>query len=132
MRIGSKSLVAVVFLMLCFGFSAAGAEVRAQSSDTGRLYMDEVVDVVQDVEFSAERGFYDTAFQLTLSAPTRAAEIRYTLDGSTPKSNTGIVYRGPLTISGTTVIRAAAFKTNYQNSSVVTKTYIFISDVLRQ
>jgi hypothetical protein len=114
MRIGSIPLATVLFLMLCFGFSAAGA------------------DVVQDVEFSAERGFYDTPFQLTLATSTQAAQIRYTLDGSTPRSNTGIVYGGPLTISGTTVIRAAAFRPNYQNSSVTTKTYIFISDVLRQ
>ena len=114
MRIGSIPLVTVLFLMLCVRLSAAGA------------------DVVQDVEFSAERGFYDAAFQLTLTAPTQAAQIRYTLDGSTPKSNTGIVYGGPLTISGTTVIRAAAFRPSYENSNVVTKSYIFISDVLRQ
>ena len=132
MRIGSISLVTVLFLLLCFGSSAALPEVHAQSSDAGRLYADEAADVVQDVEFGIEHGFYDTAFQLTLSTPTRAAEIRYTLDGSTPKSNTGILYRSPLAISGTTVVRAAAFKTNYQDSSVVTKTYIFISDVLRQ
>ncbi len=113
-RIGSIPLVTVLFLMLCFRLSVAGA------------------DVVQDVEFSAERGFYDAAFQLTLTTPTQAAQIRYTLDGSTPKSNTGIVYRGPLTISGTTVIRAAAFRPGYENSNVVTKSYIFISDVLRQ
>jgi len=118
--------------MLCFGFSAALPELRAQSSDAGRLYAADAADVVLDVEFSAEHGFYDTAFQLILTTPTQAAEIRYTLDGSTPKSNAGIVYRGPLTISGTTVIRAAAFRPNYQNSNVVTKTYIFISDVLRQ
>jgi hypothetical protein len=132
MRIGSIPLVTVLFLMLCFGLSAAGAEVSDQFSDAGQLYMDEAADVVQNVKYSVEHGFYDTAFQLTLSTPTQTAEIRYTLDGSTPKSNTGVVYRSPLTISGTTVIRAAAFKPNYQDSSVVTKTYIFISDVLRQ
>src|SRR4030042_4262620 len=112
MRIGLIALAAVLFLY--FGVGAAGA------------------DTVQNVEYSVEHGFYDTPFQLTLSSPTQTAEIRYTLDGSTPKSNTGIVYRSPLTITGTTIIRAAAFKANYQDSSVVTKTYIFVSDVLSQ
>jgi len=132
MRIGSIPLATVLFLILCFGFSTALPELCGQSSDAGRLYMDEAADVVLDVEFSVERGFYDAPFQLTLSTPTRAAEIHYTLDGSTPKSNTGIVYRGPLTINGTIAVRAAAFKPNYENSNVVTKTYIFINDVLRQ
>ncbi len=114
MRIGSIPLAAVLFLFLCFEVGAAEAEV------------------VQNVEYSVEHGFYDTPFQLTLTTPTQAAQIRFTLDGSTPKSNTGIVYVGPLTIAGTTVVRAAAFKANYQDPNVVTKTYIFISDVIRQ
>ncbi len=114
MRIGSIHLVIAFYLVLRIGFNATGAEV------------------VQDVEFSVERGFYDTAFELTLSTPSQAAQIRFTLDGSTPKSNTGIVYGGPLTIDSTTVIRAAAFKPYYQDPNVITKTYIFISDVIRQ
>ena len=114
MRIGSIPLATVLFLFLRFGVGAAGANA------------------VQDVEYSVEHGFYDTPFQLTLSTPTPAAEICYTLDGSTPKSNTGVVYRNSLTIGSTTVIRAAAFKANYQDPNVVTKTYIFVSDILRQ
>ena len=122
MRIGSVHAVAVSFLTLCFAFCVDGPRVRGQSP----------ANAVQDVEFSVEHGFYDSPFQLTLSTPTQAAQIRYTLDGSTPKSNTGIVYGGPLTIAGTTVVRAAAFKPNYQDPNVVTKTYIFVSDVIRQ
>jgi hypothetical protein len=122
MRIGSVHAVAVSFLTLCFAFCVDGPRVRGQSP----------ANAVQDVEFSVEHGFYDSPFQLTLSTPTQAAQIRYTLDGSTPKSNTGIVYGGPLTIAGTTVVRAAAFKPNYQDPNVVTRTYIFISDVIRQ
>jgi hypothetical protein len=119
MRIGSIHLAAYFFLVIPMsfigiGFNATGAEV------------------VQDVEFSVERGFYDTPFELTLTTPTPAAQIRFTLDGSTPKSNTGIVYSSPFTIDGTTVIRAAAFKPYYQDPNVVTKTYIFISDVITQ
>jgi len=148
MRSESIRLVAALYLTLCFGLSATLPGLRAQPSvdvapDTlkgnsppppagGRFNDNEEADVVQDVAFSVERGFYDAAFQLRLSTRTTATQIRYTLNGSTPKSNTGIVYNGPLTIGGTTVIRAAAFKPGYQNSSVVTKTYIFVSDVKRQ
>jgi len=102
--------------MLCFGLSATLPELHAE----------------ENVEFSIERGFYDTAFQLVLSTPTPGAQIRYTLNGSTPKSTVGFVYNGPLNIYGTTVIRAAAFKPGYPDSSVTTKTYIFVSDVIRQ
>ena len=122
MRIGSVRLVAVLFLTLWFIFGVSVPQVRGQSP----------INAVQDVEFSVEHGFYDSPFQLTLSTPTQTAEIRYTLDGSTPKSNTGIVYGGPLTIAGTTVVRAAAFKPNYQDPNVVTKTYIFVGDVIKQ
>ena len=122
MRIGSIQLVAVFFLVIPMsfigiGFSATGAEVVPRHAG---------------VEFSVERGFYDTAFDLTLTTPTPAAQIRFTLDGSTPKSNTGIVYGSPFTIGGTTIIRAAAFKPNYQDPNVVTKTYIFVGDVIKQ
>ena len=122
MRIGSVRLVAVLFLTLWFIFGVSVPQVRGQSP----------INAVQDVEFSVEHGFYDSPFQLTLSTPTQTAEIRYTLDGSTPKSNTGIVYGGPLTIAGTTDVRAAAFKPNYQDPNVVTKTYIFVGDVIKQ
>jgi hypothetical protein len=122
MRIGSIHLVTVLSLTLFFALFTTVPKVQAQS----------LTNAVQDVEFSVERGFYNASFQLTLTTPTRAAEIRYTLDGSTPKSNTGSIYRVPLTINSTAVIRAAAFMANYQDPNVVTKTYIFISDVIRQ
>ena len=41
---------------------------------------------IKSVEFSAEAGFYDEPFYLTLSAPD-GCNIFYTLDGSTPDKN---------------------------------------------
>ncbi len=90
------------------------------------------VNFVKSVGFSAERGFYDDPFVLTLSTPTPGAQIRYTFNGSTPTSTTGSVYTGPITINGTTVIRAAAFRSNYLDSKTTTRTYIFVSDVIQQ
>jgi len=122
MRIGLTQLAVALLMILCSGLSMIGPQVRGQP----------LASAVRDVEFSAEHGFYDTPFQLTLITPTPSAQIRYTLDGSTPKSNTGTIYTSPLTITGTSVVRAAAFRPGYQDPNVVTKTYIFISDVIRQ
>lgn len=90
------------------------------------------LDFVKDVEFSVERGFYDEPFDVTLSTDTNDAEIRYTLDGSEPKIDTGMVYTGPITIGTTACLRAAAFKPDWLDSTVETHTYIFIDDVITQ
>ena len=55
--------------------------------------------------------FFDGTLAITLSVPPvrlRGAEIRYTLDGSEPQGDS-MLYTGPVTIEGTTTIRAAAF-----------------------
>lgn len=90
------------------------------------------VDFARRVEFSVERGFYEGSFPLVLSTSTEGAQIRYTLDGSTPTSSRGSVYSGPIAINRTSVVRAAAFKPDYLDSAVTTSTYIFVSDVIRQ
>ena len=84
---------------------------------------------VEDTKFSINRGFHTRQFQLQLTSATEGAEIRYTLDGSTPSSTSGQVYRNPITISGTRVVRAMAHKSGFQPTNVDTHTYIFPSDV---
>ncbi|HWH72334.1 MAG TPA: chitobiase/beta-hexosaminidase C-terminal domain-containing protein, partial [Candidatus Sulfotelmatobacter sp.] len=88
--------------------------------------------VVGDTKFSVSRGFYDTPFSLAITTATANATIRFTTNGSTPSPTNGTIYTGPLTISGTTVIRAAAFKAGYLPSNVDTESYIFVNDVIRQ
>ncbi len=87
---------------------------------------------VADTKFSVDRGFYDTPFSLAITTATANASVIYTTDGSVPSLANGTIYSGPLTISGTTVIRAAAFKDGFQPSNVDTHTYIFAQDVIRQ
>ncbi|HVK59170.1 MAG TPA: lamin tail domain-containing protein, partial [Candidatus Kapabacteria bacterium] len=53
-------------------------------------------------------------------------------NGVPPTETTGLVYSGPIRISGTTTIRAAAFRNGYLPSNVDTQTYIFLDDVIRQ
>lgn len=82
--------------------------------------------------FSAERGFHESAFALTLATATDGATIRYTTDGSAPTLNSGTVYTSPITINKSTVVRMAAFKTGFTSSRVETSTYLFKDSVLSQ
>ncbi|MBN2163790.1 MAG: lamin tail domain-containing protein [Pontiellaceae bacterium] len=75
-----------------------------------------------------EHGFFDAAFQVTISNITAGAEIRYTLDGSEPTSSSPL-YTGPLTVSTTTTLRAKAFLDGWKPSFSKTATYLFLDDV---
>jgi hypothetical protein len=79
--------------------------------------------VVEKAQFSVSRGFYSSPFQLSITTPTAGASIRYTTDGSPPSATTGTLYAGPISITGTSVVRAIAFKSGLTPSSVDTQTY---------
>jgi hypothetical protein len=87
---------------------------------------------VEDTTFSVDRGFYDTPFSVAISTVTPGASIYWTTNGSPPSPSNGFLYSGPVTISGTTFLRAAAFKAGLIPSDVDTHTYIFLDQVLRQ
>ncbi len=91
-----------------------------------------LTNIAQPVHFGVERGFFNAPFNLVLSTPTPAASMRYTIDGSLPTAESGLLYRGPITVSNTMPIRAVAFSTNTVPSLVRTHTYIFPEQVLRQ
>lgn len=88
--------------------------------------------VVRDTRFSLDRGFYADPISVSLSTATAGAEIRYTTDGSAPTATTGLIYTGPLTLSRTTILRAAAFKPGWIPTNVDTQSYIFTADTLAQ
>lgn len=87
---------------------------------------------VADTTFDIDRGFFTTPFNLTISSATPDAQVRYTTDGSEPTASTGAIYSGPITISSTTTIRAAAFKAGFFETNVDTHTYFFLEDVRTQ
>jgi len=87
---------------------------------------------VADTKFSVDRGFYSRPFTVAITTETPGAEIRYTVDGSTPNEVHGALYSGPVSISGTTTLRAVAYRPGYRPSDIDTQTYIFLSDVLTQ
>ncbi len=88
--------------------------------------------LAQNVMWSEGRGFYTSAFQLSLTSDIPGGTIRYTLDGSPPSTTDGILYNSlPLSITTTTVVRAIAYL-GATVSPVETNTYIFLNDVLQQ
>ncbi len=88
--------------------------------------------LVADTRFSPDRGFYEEPIEVVITTATEGAEIRYTLDGSTPTESNGLVYDGPVSIDRTTTLRARAFKPGHESTNVDTHTYIFLGDVVRQ
>ncbi|QDV38925.1 CotH kinase family protein [Tautonia plasticadhaerens] len=87
---------------------------------------------VEPVVAGVPRGFYDAPFLLTLGSATEGAEIRFTIDGSTPTAEHGFIYAGPLVVDRTMVVRAAAFKEGDSPAPPGAWTYLFLDDVLRQ
>ncbi len=63
-------------------------------------------------------GNFSQAVTVTLADATPGAGLYYTLDGSTPGTNS-IFYTGPLTLTNTTSLRVVATRPGYLNSSVV-------------
>lgn len=84
----------------------------------------------QQLEPSVPHGFYDQPFALSLIGG-EGAVVRYTLDGSEPTAQSE-VYEAPLTISGTTILRAATFNGGERSGDILTATYLFVNDVLGQ
>ena len=98
-------------------------------------------DYVRDTNFDVDRGFFDAPFDVTIACPTPGATLVYTTDANSPTLTNGTVVSPPdaltpptatITISGTTIVRAAAFKTGLRPTNIDTQTYLFLEDVLDQ
>ena len=103
--------------------------------------------ITAPVTFSVTRGFYQDPITVVLETETEGASIYYTLDGRHPLKDAfesestgrrrgvtrpGVPYGTPLVIDKTTCLRAAAVKADWQDAPVVTHTYLFLEDVIRQ
>ena len=98
-------------------------------------------DTVADTRFDVDRGFFDAPFDLTISCATPGATIVYTTDGNTPTLSNGTAVppadentppTAVLTISNTTVVRAAAFKSGLTPTNVDTHSYLFPEGIIDQ
>ena len=82
--------------------------------------------------FSITRGFYKTAVDVTLSTPGSGNTIYYTLDGTIPTKTTGTIYKTPIHITKTTPLSAVSINSSNVSSEIVTNTYWFIDDIIKQ
>ena len=88
--------------------------------------------MLEPVVFDHTRGLYNAPFTLTLSHPSNDVKIVYTTDHSEPTESSP-EYTGPISISKTTIVRAAAFRTGcVPCRNVTTHTYLFINTVVDQ
>lgn len=82
--------------------------------------VDNVRDTGNSVSVSPAGGVYAAAQTVTLTSSS--GEIRYTTDGSNPRS-TSPLYVAPLEFASTTVLRAACFEAGKATGQIVTQTY---------
>ena len=117
---------------LSYGRSAENIIGYLSSPTPGEVNPSNYIGFVEDTKFSIDRGFYNDPSEVTITTETEGAIIKYTLDGSSPTLANGTDYMHPIVIDHTTILRAAAFKTQYHPSNIDTHTYLFISDIITQ
>jgi hypothetical protein len=88
------------------------------------LLADYVTGTVAAPSFTPAPGNYlsATSLNVTMASSTSGAVIYYTVDGSTPTASSAL-YTGPVSVSGTTTVRAIATRSNYLDSTVTTGVY---------
>ena len=96
---------------------------------------------LDDTSFAVGRGFYSSSFDEIITTTEPGATIVYTTDGSAPTLNNGTQVPAPdaatpptatVSITGTSVLRAAAFKDGFAPTNIDTQTYVFSADVASQ
>lgn len=98
----------------------------------GAMNENQVFGKVADTKFSANRGFYEKPFEVSITTDTEDAVIYYTTDSSIPSASNGNIYAGPIPITKTTCLRAIAVKPGCLSTNVDTQTYIFLNDIISQ
>lgn len=74
---------------------------------------------------NVSRGFYTTPFNLAFTSTEPGVTIRYTTNGSEPTASNGSVYSNPIRVTSTRAIRAAAFKSGFLPSEIISHTYLY-------
>lgn len=89
---------------------------------------------VDNLKFTPGRGWFDTTnFSVTITSATPGITIRYTTNGTTPTTTSGILYTASgIPIGGTTLIRAIGYRDGFEPTEVETHSYIFLNQVQAQ
>ena len=110
-------------------------EYIGMRSANNAMYLDEIQITWESVTpalvatptFNPESGteFGDEGLNVTITCETTGARIYYTLDGSTPDDGSNY-YQSAITLTETTTIKAIAYDSDDNISSVATATYTYI------
>jgi len=84
---------------------------------------------LREVTFTPGSGLYTNSVAITMASSSSSAQIRYTLDGSTP-TNTSLLYTGAILRASNTIVRAKAIETGKMDSPVSAATYLVIDSTL--
>lgn len=98
----------------------------------GQANNDIVYGFVSDTKFSIDRGFFTEPIKVAITTKTPRAVIKYTIDGSDPRTSEAKTYLNEIEINKTTTIRAVALRGGFQSSNIDTQTYFFTSDIINQ
>ncbi|MFH0734983.1 MAG: CotH kinase family protein [bacterium] len=82
-----------------------------------------ILNRLPDPVFLLESGFYTGTQFLAISSQIPNANIYYTLDGSTPTKHCNL-FTDAIILDSTTVVKAVVFKSGYESSKIITKTYL--------
>lgn len=82
-----------------------------------------ITGVVSDPQFSVSGGTYNSNQILSLSTATTGTSIYYTVDGSEPSADNGILYSSAISLTNSLTVKAVAVKTDWISSVVISETY---------
>ena len=98
----------------------------------GLLNTDMKLGLVPVPNIDAESGFMKDAFGVGIRSEMEGVKIYYTTDGSIPDALSGHPYTSPIQIRKTTVLRAVGLRDGWIPSPVLTRSYLFTSDIALQ
>lgn len=90
-----------------------------------------VVAIVRAPAFSQAHGFQTKPFSLQINSATPGAAVHFTLDGTEPTEESPR-YTAPIAIGKTSVVRAVGIADGKRSSPIVTATYLFAADIVKQ
>lgn len=92
------------------------------ATEIGQLFTNpgrNLQELVQPIGFSPKGGVFVSSIEVTLRSAIPGAVVRFTLDNSDPVVSSPL-FSGPLTLTGTTTVKARLFLSDFPVSEVVT------------
>ncbi|HAG15604.1 MAG TPA: hypothetical protein DCG69_03640 [Bacteroidales bacterium] len=95
---------------------------NSDSNVSSGLYT--ILYVTEAPVFSPTAGTYDSPQNIAITSATADATIRYSTDGSTPSSTSGLIYSAPIPMNTSGTLKAIAYKSGILDSPVSVGNYL--------